>query len=478
MAGFNEEKFRASAKAAGYSDEEINSELKGTAAPVGAAPPPTMDDTFADKEKAMREEYDRKVKKATTSEVGIGDYKFEVPSFFTSPAGIVTAVGAGIGLGSSLYGAGSVAPKIYQAVKDRWMTKVPEIDRTVDIPFEAAPSPTPNAAPTPLQQSNLTPQEVQARADKLKVAMNPVQTIEPTPIPAPAGIPQDPIAAPAGIPASRDYFDEFNKPPGASAPEAMAKSAGPVVPSAAPQSPVTQQVTETLQDLMKEPVAGPKGSVKPTLSPAQAGIPMPVGVGTGDNWLFNTLGPEKYKAFINDTNAGQPFGNRYEAARTAYQAYYPGPKIPGNIAQERNIPRPPTNFGVIPPGMETAGPPTAENLEALKKPVKPPKGAAGQKGNISTGQALNMLGNVLGIAGLAQSFKQGKETGDWSDFGLGAIGQVLGNVAPKAGLGFSLMAPSPLGAGTLDSPEAQELMARNYNAGGGRGIAPPSAYKR
>ena len=460
MAGFDESKFRASAKAAGYSDEEIDAELKG-AAPAGATPPPTMDDTFAEKEKAMRAEYDKKVKQATTSQVGIGDYQFEVPSFFTSPAGIVTAAGAGIGLASTLYGAGVTAPKVYQAVKDRWMTKVPEIDRTVDIPFEAAPSPTPNAAPTPLQQSNLTPQDVQARADKMKVALNPVQTVEPTPIAAPPGVPQDPIAAPAGTPA----------------PEAMAKPAGPVAPSAAPQSPVTQKVTETLEGLMNEPAA-PKGSVKPTLTAQQAGIPMPVGVGTGDNWLFNTLGPEKYKAFINDTNAGRPFGNQYEAARTAYQAYYPGPKIPGNIAQERNIPRPPTNFGVIPPGMESAGPPTAEGLEALKKPVKPPKGAASQKGNISTGQALNMLGNVLGIAGLAQSFKQGKETGDWSDFGLGAIGQVLGNLAPKAGVGFSLMAPSPLGAGTLDSPEARELMARNYNAGAGRGIAPPSAYQR
>ena len=110
MAGFDEAKFRASAKAAGYSDEEIDAELKG-GTPAGAAPPPTMDDTFAEKEKAMREEYDRKVKQATTAEVGIGDYKFEVPSFFTSPAGIITAAGAGIGLASTLYDAGKVGRK-------------------------------------------------------------------------------------------------------------------------------------------------------------------------------------------------------------------------------------------------------------------------------------------------------------------------------------------------------------------------------
>ena len=39
MAKFDEEKFRASAKAAGYSDAEIDAELKTTAAPAGAAVP-------------------------------------------------------------------------------------------------------------------------------------------------------------------------------------------------------------------------------------------------------------------------------------------------------------------------------------------------------------------------------------------------------------------------------------------------------
>ena len=125
MAGFDEAKFRSAAKAAGYSDAEIDAELKGPA-PAGSAPAPSMDDTFAEKEKALREEYDKKVKQATTTEVSFGDNTYSIPTFFTSPAGIVTAVGAGIGLGSTLYGAGSVAPKVYQSIKDRWMTKTPE----------------------------------------------------------------------------------------------------------------------------------------------------------------------------------------------------------------------------------------------------------------------------------------------------------------------------------------------------------------
>ena len=199
---------------------------------------------------------------------------------------------------------------------------------------------------------------------------------------------------------------------------------------------------------------------------------MPIGVGTGDNWLFNTLGPEKYSAFIDDVNGGRPFGNQYSAAQAAYQAYYPGPKLPGNIAKERNIARPPKNFGVIPPSMETVGPPTAQVAESLKKPVKPPKG---QTGSMSAGQALNLLGNALGIAGLAQSFKQGQKTGDYSDFGMGAIGQILGNIAPKAGVAFSLMAPSSTNEG---EQEALRDIAYRQKVGAGRGTTPASAYQR
>lgn len=124
---------------------------------------------------------------------------------------------------------------------------------------------------------------------------------------------------------------------------------------------------------------------------------------------------------------------------------------------------------------------TARQMEI--GPVKPPenlikakaKELTGQKGNISLGQSLNLLGNALGVAGLAQSYKEAKKTGDWSEFGMGAVGQVLGNVAPKAGLAFSLMAP-----GSLNTGEEEALQDIQYRAkvGSGRGITPPSAYQR
>lgn len=77
------------------------------------------------------------------------------------------------------------------------------------------------------------------------------------------------------------------------------------------------------------------------------------------------------------------------------------------------------------------------------------------KGSVSPGMLLNLAGNTLGAAGLLHAYKQGKETGDYSDFGLGAIGQILGNIAPKTSVGFSLMAPSETNKG-----EKEELAKR------------------
>jgi hypothetical protein len=97
-------------------------------------------------------------------------------------------------------------------------------------------------------------------------------------------------------------------------------------------------------------------------------------------------------------------------------------------------------------------------------PVEGKKGGAVPRGEFVPeyikGQAtipgmVNAGLNALGALGLVQAFKEGQKTGDYSDFGLGAIGQVLGNVAPKAGVGFSLMTP-----GTLNANEEEELAKR------------------
>lgn len=103
-------------------------------------------------------------------------------------------------------------------------------------------------------------------------------------------------------------------------------------------------------------------------------------------------------------------------------------------------------------------------------------------------QMLANLGfNVLGGLGLYHDYKEGKKTGDWSNLGLDSIGQVLGNVLPKAsGLGANLMLHhEEAGHGSAfygpgsQFPSAhtyeQYLQASKIGAGRGmQGVPPPT----
>jgi len=93
------------------------------------------------------------------------------------------------------------------------------------------------------------------------------------------------------------------------------------------------------------------------------------------------------------------------------------------------------------------------------------------RGSISPAAALNLAGNSLGAAGLVQDYAHGKKTGDWSNLGLDAITQLVANIAPRAALPLALMSPSSVSSGTLDSPEAKELMERAKKK---QGVAPPA----
>lgn len=483
---FDEAKFRSSAKAAGYSDAEIDAELKG-AAPAGSAPPtPSMDDTFAEKEKALRQEYDKKVKQATTSEISVGDRTFEIPSFFTSPAGIVTAVGAGIGLGSTLYGAGRVAPKVYQSIKDRWMTKTPEIDRTIDIPLEATPSPTPNVSPTPLQQTSLTPQEVQNRADILKAAQPVAPTAPPAPQAAAPQAPQAPQAAPA------PQANPAAPPAATQAPIATPLSTAPVdapapLPSAKPNSPVTSIVADTLKELMQEPavdmapkpVAPPQDLVTGTGKPAFAGM--------GPEAALNKKGEPKFKpdyASVADVPSGYAFvpGAQYidtprqNIGQAEYTKAYTARPFPTSnelaIQESSDINR--LLGRATRAEAKAAGLPPAEITPGITK-----KTSAGTK----PVRVAGTVGALMAISDLAKAETPGQRGMAGANlleavlppgFMMGGAGEGSGNV------------PSMNAAMLLGSPYAQSDFAKRKRQekeyirkiGAGRGIAPPSAYQR
>jgi hypothetical protein len=443
-----------------------------------------MDDTFADTERKLREEYDKKVKQATTTELNIGDQTFSIPTFFTSPAGIVTAASAGIGLASTLYGAGVVAPKVYQSIKDRWLTKTPEIDRTIDIPLEAAPTPTPNSSPTPLQQNNLTPQEVQARADRLKAAQ-PVAPVAPTAAPSNVAPAASPVApeVPVATPFSA-------APAGAPAP----------TPSALPGSSATSVVVDTLKELMDKAPAQPTAPVQPPAAASQpVAPPQELRTGTGKP-AFAGMGPA---AALN--KKGEPkFKTEYpgmEAVPSGY-AFVPNAQYIDtprqNIGQAEyikaytNQPFPLTNELAIQESkdinkmlgratraeMIAAGLPPAEITPGITK-----KTSAGTK----PVKVAGALGALIAIPDLAKAETPGQRGA--------ALTNLLEAILPPgftmsgAGEG-STLSPKQLkyqqNAMLLGSPYAQSPQAvklrqeQEYirKVGAGRGIAPPSAYQR
>jgi hypothetical protein len=455
MMAFDEAKFRAEAKAAGYSDKEIDAELKGSV-PAGAAPAPSMDDTFAEKERALREEYEKKVKQATTSEISIGDRTFEIPTFFTSPAGIVTAVGAGIGLGSTLIGAGAVAPKIYQSIKNRYMTKEPEIDRTRDIPMGGPFDNPPVAQQAPVLDRQ---QQVEQRANDLRAA---VQRKAPVAPPEPVSTPI--TAAPVDAPAP--------------------------TPTPGPNSPVTTIVNDTVKEMIQETPNPITGATSQPVAPPQelrTGTGKPAFAGMGPEAALNKKGEPKFKpdyADINQVPRGFAFVPNAQYIDTPRQNL--GQLEYTKAFTERPFPL--TNELAIQQANEinrmlgratraeakAAGLPPAELTPGITK-----KTSAGTK----PVRVAGTIGALVAIPDLAKA----ETAGERAMAGANLLEAVLppGFMMSGAGQGSSAV-PSVDQALLLGSPYAQTEFAKKRRqqeeytrkVGAGRGIAPPSAYQR
>jgi len=130
---FDEAKFRAEAKAAGYSDADIDAELKTPVAPPSAATESAnkvtaeMDAEYAKQGTGIKGKFDEKVKEASTFPVQIGDFKAEVPNMLASGGGLLAA---GAATGAMLYGGykatekaagavGSAANKVYDSLRQK-----------------------------------------------------------------------------------------------------------------------------------------------------------------------------------------------------------------------------------------------------------------------------------------------------------------------------------------------------------------------
>lgn len=148
-------------------------------------------------------------------------------------------------------------------------------------------------------------------------------------------------------------------------------------------------------------------------------------LGPGDNWLFNTYGPEGRKAILQAFNEGKPAVS-YERAKELSQMVQEGrigPAIPRDIAKERGIAPPETNYGKLGKAAKVAG----------------------------------VAGLALTAAQMAQAAQQAKQ-GDYSsarELGFNMLGMI-----PGLGAAFNLGTYAPeLGAG-----ESRELAMRRRMA--------------
>jgi hypothetical protein len=94
-------------KPAGYSDADIDAELKTAVPPPSTATESAnkvtaeMDAEYAKQGTGIKGKFDEKVKEASTFPVQIGDFKAEVPNMLASGGGLLAA---GAATGAMLYG--------------------------------------------------------------------------------------------------------------------------------------------------------------------------------------------------------------------------------------------------------------------------------------------------------------------------------------------------------------------------------------
>lgn len=524
---FDESKYRAAAKAAGYSDDEINAELNtktvAESAPVGgAAVPgmPTTSETFSDSQAKAKADYDAKVHKALTASVTVGDHTYEIPSFFTSPAGIITAAGAGIGLANTLMGAAKVAPKAYNAIKDRWISKAPAIDRTVDIPFEGPTATLDGKAkivepPVPKGWEDIL---AKSEANAAAKAADAAAKANPLPAGVAAGVPGaiNPMDKLTAQPAA---YPLIQKPVVGSMPDGAPATIAPAPVSPeiaqAPQQTLKQAVDSgvdagqalksdlagMVDEASRAPVAPPTVAPPTVAAPVAPVAPAELRTGTGKP-AFAGQGPEptmgkkgpqfkkEYQsleavprgyAFVPGAQYIDPLRN--DLGQAEYTKAFTGRDFPQTyeeaVATGKDINR---SLGrATREEAKAAGLPPAETTEGIAK-----KTTENKKLVKIIGKA-GLAGALVSLADLALA----KTPEEKANAGMGLLGAILppGMDINAAGAG-STLSPEVVRRNQilyenqfkLGSPYAQTPEAKAYSlrekAGAGRGIAPPSAYQR
>ena len=495
---FDEAKFREAAKAAGYSDKEIDAELKGPV-PSGAVAPQAIS---SGPETAAKFDAEAEAKRAAivqgfedSSKRDASQSPMTVPGVLTSTPALVT--------GAAILGALTTyaAPKISKGIKERYMTKAPELDRTIDIPtggfFDIAPDATLNPLGQPTAETINKVQKAEKLAEanrQLGIGGNqPVPPTAPTMPPTVAEMdaafkatPQFPPEATfggTGVPPSPPYQP--------STPITAAPIDAPApTPTAGPNSPVTSIVNDTVKELIQQTPDPVTGATSQPVAPPQdlrTGTGKPAFAGLGQEAALNKKGEPKLKvdyASVADVPAGYAFvpGAQYidtprqNIGQLEYTKAYTDRPFP--LTNEQAIQESKDINKLL--GRATraeakaAGLPPAELTPGITK-----KTSAGTK----PVRVAGTMGALMAISDLAKA----ETAGQRGMAGANLLEAVLppGFMMGSAGAGSDLP-PSMAQAMLLGSPYAQSEFAKKQRqeqeyvrkVGAGRGIAPPSAYQR
>lgn len=397
-----------------------------------------------------------------------------------------------------MLGAANVAPKMYNAIKDRWISKAPTIDRTVDIPFEG-PTATLDAKTATVAESPVPKgwEDIIAKSNANAVAKAAEAAAKENPLP---------IGAAPGVPGAVNPMDKLTSQPAAypliqkpvvgSMPDGSpvafvaSPSASPNIaqPPVAPQQTL-QQAVQTGGDLgqaLKTDVAG--------MVDEAGGIAPPAELRTGTGKLaYAGQGPEPTIG-----KKGPQFKNQYQSLESVPKGYafVPGAQYADPLRQDlgqfeytkaftgRDFPQ--TYEEAISTGKDinrSLGRATREEAKAAGLPK-----AEITKGVFKTTTENKKLVKIIGKAGMAGALVSladlalAKTPQEKANAGMGLLGAILPpgmeiNAAGTPGVPQQQISQGAL----LGSPYAQTEWAKTQRlrerAGAGqgqRGIAPPN----
>jgi hypothetical protein len=444
-----EKAFRDAAKAEGYTDEQIDSHLASLAKPATepAFPASNNYEDFVSKEMPQARTAVSRMKESASDTGSIVPY----------------AIGAG---GAAAAAAAAVGgKKLYDTLTNKMQ--------------DSAKTESPKAASTPLQEptfdwQNFTPKDVMGDNTTATPAAQPEVAQKPTIADLQQKLGMNP-AAPAA-------------PVAPAAPNVPVAAAAPVEPVA----PISVSAAKTPAEVVTNPVATPVEKAVTLTQEAPAAVPPPkapraergslatiannpVPVEGMPGMRENYTKPKGINPVTGEPFIG-PGGYNWLANQVGHDV---APQVWQEQYGQKNVP----HAQVQSDYSATRYPPTAVTVEgqsggAFGKPKYIPEYI---KGNASIGGMATAGLNALGVAGLISDFKEAKKTGDWSNFGLNATGQVLANVIPKAALPAQLatfskeLGESPEELKALGKKLQDAQQASKIGAGRGmQGVSPPT----